>query len=116
MTPLEILTRAREHISDLEMWYQGEFAPVTEGEDPLDAVYEGKPCCALGAIIWTRFQDSGIHYGRMELYATNLLLDAIRDVKGDRFTSVPYFNDHPNTTHAEVLEAFDLAIEKARNV
>lgn len=101
MTTLEILRKAREHISDPGMWFKGAY--TAQG---WNGIFNGSPCCAEGAIFWAA--------GRYEIEPTHDVIRAVSDACG---REVPSFNDDPNTTHADVLAAFDRAIaaEEARH-
>lgn len=90
-TALQILIAARALIEKPENWCKGEYQ-------------KGDACCALGAIHRVKnenpcvFSDSGPEYS-----ALCIAMDG---------ASINYFNDIH--THAEVIAAFDKAIEAER--
>lgn len=99
MTPAETLRRARALIERPEAWTKGTSArwhrqPV-DVESPLATCW-----CAFGAIrrqsVDRATQDRAI--GRLRRFSGPNVVD---------------WNDAPERTHAEVIEAFDRAIEKA---
>jgi hypothetical protein len=101
MTPLEILIAARALIEAPARWTKGSFARDADG-----GAYPGKGkevCwCFAGAIFKAANNDAdGI---AAERFITN--------VTG--ISNIRRFNDHPTTTHADVLAVFDRAIERAR--
>lgn len=89
MTPAEQLKSARERISDPAHWGKKRFN--------LDGVY-----CALGALLVARDgdMDEACEYLRRACDCESIIV----------------WNDVPSRTHAEVLAAFDRAIELARAV
>lgn len=104
MTPLEILKSARARIEKPENWTQGAFARDSRGNASLLGRH-GNACswCALGAIL-VLFEPN-LEMNKEESLAMNALECAVGG-------SVMRFND--THTHAEVLAAFDDAIELAR--
>ena len=98
---LETLLKARDLISDPKRWTQRSFAVHEDGGDCLPED-DGAVCfCAEGALI--RASGSKLTHG----YPKELE-KALEAEMGD----IWHFND--THTHAEVLAAFDAAIEKAR--
>jgi hypothetical protein len=99
MTTVEALRKARDLIEDPNRWTTGAFARDARGV-PIDACNEGaRYWCALGAL--RRYCPFGNPEGRR---AHQLLEEASGDI-------LDSFND--TSTHAEVLTAFDRAIELA---
>lgn len=99
MTPAEILRRARDRIATPERWTQGAYRRDANGKkcNPDEAV-----CwCSVGAI------TSICNIRKREDWAP---VDFLGEVVGDR---IGVWNDAPNRTHAEVLDAFDRAIALA---
>lgn len=109
---LETLQKARDLISDPKRWTQGAFARDTLGRDLFDAGeedFEPVCFCSLGALAHV----SGLHPDGT-LPGESTLAEVIAKDLGlpPEIGFVPDFND--THTHAEVLAAFDAAIEKAR--
>lgn len=108
MTPAEVLRAARERISTPERWTRDAFARDPEGW-AIDPKHE-RACawCTLGAICSVlpgTDPDPGDGRGPLFDAARALLARAIgREL-------VAWWNDNPVRTHAEVLAAFDRAIE-----
>ena len=115
LSPLETLIKARELISDPERWTQGVYARNRSGHRVI--YYESDACrfCSLGAIRRSVSETGGFDLKR-EMDATSILARAIAGVSPRKQWSseavVFEFND--THTHAEVLAAFDRAIERAR--
>lgn len=89
MTPVEVLRKARELVSDPAHWCQGYFRC-------------GEAYCSAGALLYTT-RDEWLEdkaYGFM-LAATG------------QSHSISGWNDDENRTHAEVIAAFDRAIALA---
>jgi hypothetical protein len=95
MNTVDILKKARDHIAEPGMWYQGGYS--AEG---IWGAVSGKPCCALGAVIWAL----GVNEPPIETRAVLALDNAAPS--GDTAD----FNDSPGTTHADVIALFDRAI------
>lgn len=95
--PSEILRAARKHISDPAMWVKWNFSA-----HGISGALKGEPCCAWGAIKWANQNDKE---------DTDPGTDYLEDALGNDY--IEDFNDHPDTTHADVLAAFDRAIAAA---
>ena len=106
----DVLSRARELIDTPEKWIQGSAA--LDADDNRVHVYSKKACkfCLGGAIDRVRFYmgEKPVLYTecRQWIYDNNAKLHIYwaRD-------SIPAFNDHYETTHADVLRAIDEAIQ-----
>lgn len=105
---VSVLREARARIADPARWTCGESARDGVG-DPCAAVEECAVCwCALGSVEACRAWDvEGQALGLMSGVARALGYDAI----GSSCTAM--LNDAPETTHADVLALYDLAIEQA---
>ena len=103
MTPAQALRDAKALIATPETWTR-DFMARTKSGRQIGAASENAQCwCCIGAIL----NVSGGLFTEASLRAEDLLFDAIPDV------SIPDFNDNPNTTHADVMAAFDRAIKLA---
>lgn len=103
-TALDILIKARELISDPERWTQGAYAKDSSGREVYDS--DAAVCwCGIGALRRVAGYD---YLSRSK--AIDFLHKTAREAGFDYFQD---FND--SSTHAEVLAAFDRAIEAARN-
>ncbi len=100
MTPREILIAARALIAQPENWTKGAFALTSTGSLGRPGHEESTCFCVAGAILHTQPSTS-----------VRQILKLIEKVLPGEFESVPDFNDDPHTTHADVLAAFDRAIE-----
>lgn len=102
MTPLELLTAGREVIANRDHWTRGAIAR----DKSRDRVHPTNPkavCfCSIGAL--RKVTD------RIDL--ANEAEGYLKTVMG---THVTIFNDRLARNHAEVLAAWDKAIELARN-
>ena len=98
MTPTEILIAAREKIE--RGWAQGEYARAKNG-NPIGYNAEKAVCwCSIGAIIAVDDDDP-----------TDRAVYTLSDIVGRDITE---WNDAPGRTQAEVLAAFDKAIEASK--
>lgn len=98
---LDVLTRARALIADPRDWRHG--APPT----PIDAPYCAMTACysASGGVSYDYYGNlSGSIYPR----AVYRLARCVVDQSGP--VPIGTFNDHPDTTHADVLALYDRAI------
>lgn len=114
MSAVEVLTTVREALSDPERWYQheswpGESAGIMEldrlGREKLGE--RAERACLIGACSLAKG-----HYdmGRWK-DAPEELWAAVREHGG---LTIADFNDDPSTTHADILNVLDRAIELAR--
>lgn len=92
------LRAARKLIADPSKWTKGWFARDAKGvmaslDDPQAVCF-----CAIGAIAATSATDS------------ETVQALTRQAMARGFASVPDFNDHETTSHADVLALFDAAI------
>lgn len=92
-TPLQILTDARALIDSPEKWIQGWFNNWRG---------DAECHCALGAIIKASDSFTGEEKTVEIMHRTGIPV-------------ITSWNDDPARTHAEVMAAFDTAIELARN-
>ncbi len=106
MTPAEVLRAARKLIERPEAWTQGVHAKDQTGCEVLSAAKTAVCFCAAGAINRIVRECQATTDDLYGLYAIthNFLIGAMGD-------SVGGFND--SHTHAEVLAAFDRAIDAA---
>ena len=106
MTPTrEILTTARALIATPDKWTQGAYRRDAAGEmcKPENAV-----CwCAVGALADIINSPNLTEDDELRIFEE--ARHAIE--KANQITTLESFNDAPNRTHAEVLAAFDRAIE-----
>lgn len=111
MNNVEILTAARDLISDPKKWMKGDFCDIR------------RTCfCGLGAIaevqgVFDPDSLNTLHISDvLESKAADYLRKAVLEInphyeKGQTFAP---FNDAPERTHSEVINAFNIAIEKAK--
>lgn len=102
-----ILVRARETLAEPHHWTKHTFARNPAGLAVLN-VNQGICWCSLGALYLAQSQvGGGVGFS-----------EAVKTLEGalpaNRGHAVGTFNDHPDTTHPEVLAAFDRAIEASR--
>ena len=88
MTTLEVLTAARKRIDTPSKWCKG-------------YISAGSRCCIMGALDEVTLTYIEFHK------AKDVLLSQVGD-------GIEEFNDHPTTTHRDVLALFDRAIEAER--
>jgi hypothetical protein len=113
MNDLESLKAGRELISDKKRWIKGNFARTSKQflSSPVFAASEKATCwCSVGALMHVNNSIGainigdlpGIRYLNAVSYMTNLSTVGILD-----------FNDHIETSHADVLKVWDTAIKIA---
>lgn len=108
----DYLKEAKALIQDPTKWIQGSMAKNAQGE-AVGGVKEGAcQFCAIGAI-W--FVTPGLNYGAEERKAIRYMRAAChaKDPNEDDNDKIIMFNDHPKTTHADVMKKFDKAIQLA---
>lgn len=103
MTPLEILTGARELLSDRGRWTKRSYARDERGLGCSSLAKDAVCWCAAGAILRTAQHDAAIEE------AWKLAYDEVPNGVNGFMT----YNDRLDTTHADILALFDRAIEKA---
>lgn len=113
---VRLLQEAKEQIADRKMWLKG----ALYGECDLDGLpHPHSGACAIGAIMKARKVPLD-QYCKMpkEVIRALKALAAITHDKPIMADDIEHvgpaifgFNDHESTTHADVLEAFDKAID-----
>ncbi len=104
MNTLEVLTCARELLSDPAKWIKGAYAKTAAGS-VVDATDPDACCfCALGAMRKCGGEDNE---------DDTPAAWALRDAANEK-TSAHYYNDAAKTTHADILALFDRAIAKVK--
>lgn len=104
MTPREILIAARAKIEAPERWTKGEFARTEDGKACRSSSDAASCYCMEGAVL------SQPYLWRKKARACAILRLAVVTLD---YPTTPSWNDAPDRTHAEVLAAFDRAIELA---
>ena len=112
---IEILTKAKELISDPKRWSQGKMARNRKGELVRSTAPTAVRWCALGAI---NHFTIDLNFSRMKRHrevAVDLLCSVIGITRINRWNDDPNpyinrWNDDPKRTHEEVMDAFDQAI------
>lgn len=99
----EILIAARSRIEAKESWCQFAFAKDAWGNITSPYLGNAVRWCGIGTLMHGR-DASSVVYARLKR--------ALDLVYGDRYVSMTDFNDDKNTSHADVLHVYDVAIEK----
>jgi hypothetical protein len=102
---VKILEAARKVIETPEKWTKGFFAQTSEGVNCYTDSPHAVCFCASGAV-----QKAWLENGAGVYEARAILSSIVSNYKG----GIPEFNDALETTHADVLEVFDTAIEVAK--
>lgn len=105
-----VLIRAREIISDEARWIKGYYAKKKDGVKTAASSPYATCWCAVGAIIKATSEVAQKDFKR-RLDIEDAAATALDDIIIPKFDSVANFNDHSSTTHKDVLEVFDRAIE-----
>ncbi|MGO7308731.1 hypothetical protein ACCS91_33290 [Rhizobium ruizarguesonis] len=110
MIPHEILTAGRELLSNPDHWTKGVLARDKKGESigPFDP--KASCFCTIGAI----HKVVGPQQSELKRQVVGYLIEAL-DTVHKVSAVVSAFNDHPKTSHEQVLELWDKAIEIARH-
>lgn len=112
MNALEVLKAARHLLSDPNRWTKRAYARAADGLD-IDATSDmAVSFCAIGAMRHVTGSDSIVdneEYGE----AMVALNGAV--VWPGKLCRTARFNDHPDTTHEDVLALYDRAIERLEN-
>ena len=101
----KLLREARAMIATPDQWTQGAYRRSEGGKVLCVLDRDVASRCADGAIIDAADVEE-VLYREAEL----LLLDAIELRTGERYLYLTSWNDSPERTHAEVLQAFDSAL------
>lgn len=100
---LDGLLRARSILSDERRWLRGHLE--ANGLVCLTGAVKLGTACDMGH--WTELAIQTVEHLELEL-----ALSPWRSRSPVRYCCVPDFNDHPDTTHADVLALIDAAVEK----
>lgn len=130
MKTVELLKAGRALIADPKNWTKGAYARDSNEVSPegarygihVNAAQPSAVCwCSAGALKhFTQSWDEDYgpspirHMERMECYAYKCLLNTVKE--NTPYCSVESFNDSEHTTHAKVLEIWDLAIARAERL
>lgn len=113
MNTVEILTKVKEKISNPEHWAKG---AMFKDENGIPTSFSSQACsfCIVGAV------SSFIVFKEKEKdVRITKVLDILYDnvIKYTQFKSIGRFNDHPYTTHEDVMDFLDIVInqEKCNN-
>lgn len=104
VTPVEILEKTRDLLSDPVSWTQHTWARNERGEL---TDYRGADAC--------KFCIGGAFFRTAEGSERSVRIRAWDHVMVATYSNTFIWNDAPERTHAEVLEALDKAIELARS-
>lgn len=99
----EILKKAKEHISDPEMWIKGTYFSGPE---------ENAPCCMLGAMKWALDSVNPHDVNELSeafLECRDVLLHLVSEEE------LHEFNDSITTTHDDVMKVFEEGIAIAES-
>lgn len=102
----DTLVAARATIAEPAAWTKDNYATDAAGEPCGEQEVEAVCFCTLGAI-QKHVDFAGAAYLRP-------LRKAVEEKTGRKCPNIPYYNDHPDTTHADILTMFDRGIEIAK--
>lgn len=102
-TTKQTLIKARGLIDEPSKWHKGQFAVNSNGKPTMPKAEDAVCWCAGGA---TRKFTSDPHKWQVGEVA-------LSKFKPSGFNSLFDYNDHPDTTHADIMNLFDKAIEAA---
>jgi hypothetical protein len=97
----DLLRKAKDRIGTPEKWAKEHFFSAFSGYDLRDfeTFPDDCPACALGASAWAT-GSKGV----------TTVDEALTASLPNGFDYVDDFNDHPDTTHADIMALFDRAI------
>lgn len=104
MNALDILVKAKELLSDPNKWYRGYFAVNDRGQIVASGDTDACKWCMVGAL--RKVSPAG---------NSSITNEAENQLEQTLCKSVPVFNDARDTTHQDVMHAFDRAIVDALN-
>lgn len=99
----DTLIAARALIDTPDKWLKGHWARDADGGQVFPTNPDAVCYCLVGAI---RACDGGTP-------VRSLVATVIEELFDSRFYQTTVFNDHPTTTHADVMRVLDTAIERA---
>lgn len=114
MRASELLQAARDKISNPYNWARYDYALDENDKVVLPRAENACKWCSLGSIAAVsdpEFTPSSFKLGEE---AREFLREAIRQYTNGLLESPISFNDSRSTKHPEVLQVFDMAIEKAK--
>ena len=103
---LEVLTKAREAISEPHKWTQGAYFRSDKGMSVVD-LDDATRFCSVGAIQSVAKLPSAISLAALRTLARGI-------GRGTKPRYIAAWNDNPVRTHEDVIDAFDRAIEIAK--
>ena len=132
-TTQEILIHAKALISDPAKWRKGTYSDFDRWHEYVHGIEgvelpETACMCGLAAVIKAYRDIDGVKVASdldnsdvhsimsVKLLTRGALLVSEEQGKTLGFSVFPWFNDHTTTTHADVMAAFDKAIELAEPV
>lgn len=113
MFALDILKNARAKLADFDHWIRHDFALDDDGKSVPSNSPRAVCWCSVGALYSAADidEDDAIE---ASVKAEQILVRAATELFPDRIRGhmgvVPNFNDHPSTTHGDVLAVYDRAI------
>lgn len=99
----DILRRAKARIGTPDKWHKGDYFEGIDSDTATAPFPDNCPACAYGAVMWAGGHDANV------TPADIALREAARGMPRE-WPDVDIFNDHPDTTHADVMALFDRAI------
>lgn len=106
-----MIERVIETLTPPGSWIQGNFARTTPAGRTIGPSAPGANCwCLVGAIIRADADADGLE-ARDQAYQFVVLAAQELFPKRIGISGIPVFNDHPDTTHADVLRVLNRARE-----
>lgn len=113
--PVDVLEHALQLITDPKHWIQGAFARDVDGYTCGAKSQDACCYCAFGAIRVAAGESNSLGILALSELAADLPTGFFADNKKEEYEtlhSVTFWQDHPTTTHADVLNQFKKTIAR----
>lgn len=108
MNTVDVLKAARDIISTPDKWTQRSYARAADNYPVAVGMKDACKFCALGAVL----KVSERTYAGPDDFAPMAILEGVAHQYHDM--SVVGYNDSPNTSHQDIMELYDRAIQEAQ--
>jgi len=116
---IDMLAKARELLSCPSCWTQHEIGRTASGNAVSVDVPDVVAYCAIGAltrVLWMtdEYEAASSASDMLAEAACRLFPERLSEGVGDGVDPVVEVNDHPTTSHADVLRMYDTALDTCR--
>lgn len=113
--PVHVLEAALDLISDPDGWTKGAFARDNEGDPCLPKSEQARCYCSFGAIRVAAGESNTLAVEALQELAMDLPTEFFKHNKKEEYEtlhSVPFWQDHPTTSHTDVVNQFKKTIAR----